>query len=111
VLLSEAIVAAANGRDPATINPIEPAALEALQRDNPAHYQTVRQILHNILKQPESQVPRWLRTTFNATDVRYLRVLLTSDPPKRDLSFTLDDTQYKMRLTLAHDGVKIVPAK
>jgi hypothetical protein len=111
VFLSVTLVSAANARSPATINLNEPGALEALQRDNPAHYQTVRQILDNILKQPESQVPRWLRTTFNANDVRYLRVLLTSDPPKRDLSFTLDDTQYKMRLTLAHDGVKIVPAK
>jgi len=109
--LSVILVSAANARSPATINLNEPGALEALQRDNPAHYQTVRQILANILQQPESQVPRWLRTTFNAKDVRYLRVLLTSDPPKRDLAFTLDDTRYQTRLTLTNEGVKIMPAK
>ena len=111
VFLSVLLVSLANARSPEMRNLNEPGALEALQRDNPAHYQTVRQILDNILKQPESQVPRWLRTTFNAQDVRYLRVLLTSDPPKRDLSFTLDDTRYKTRLTLTNDGVKIMPAK
>ena len=111
VFLSIILVSQANARSPETINLNEPGALEALQRDNPAHYQTVRQILDNILKQPESQVPRWLQTTFNAKDVRYIRVLLTSYPPKRDLSFTLDDTRYKARLTLINDRVKIVPAK
>ena len=111
VFVSVLLVSAAIARSPATIHLNEPGALEALQRDNPAHYQTVRQILDNLLKQPESQVPRWLQTTFNAKDVRYLRVLLTSDPPKRDLAFTLDDTQYKTRLTLTNDGVTIVPVK
>ena len=111
VFLSVILVSSANARSPETINLNELGALEALQRDNPAHYQTVRQILDNVLKQPQSQVPRWLRTTFNAKDVRYVRVLLASDPPKRDLSFTLDDTRYKARLTLTNDHVKIVPAK
>jgi hypothetical protein len=111
VFLSIILVSQANARSPETINLNEPGALEALQRDNPAHYLTVHQILDNLLKQPESQVPRWLQTTFNAKDVRYIRVLLTSYPPKRDLSFTLDDTRYKARLTLINDRVKIVPAK
>jgi len=111
VFLSVILVSQANARSPETINLNEPGALEALQRDNPVHYLTVHQILDNLLKQPESQVPRWLQTTFNAKDVRYVQVLLTSDPPKRDLSFMLDDTRYKARLTLTNDRVKIVPAQ
>ena len=111
VFLSVLLVSLANARSPEMRNLNEPGALEALQRDNPAHYLIVRQILDNVLRQPQSQVPRWLSTTFNAKDVRYAPVLLASYPPKRDLSFTLDDTRYKARLTLSNDHVKIVPAK
>jgi len=94
-----------------TVNLSEPGKLEELQRDNPAHYQKVRKILDSVLIQPESKVRSWMQTTFDARDVRYAPIILTTYPPRRDLSFTLDDTQYLVRLTLTHVQPRMRPAK
>jgi hypothetical protein len=53
-----------------------------------------------VLKQPEAHVPEWVRVTYKAEDVLYPPILLASDPPKRPLSFRLDDVLYRTLLTL-----------
>jgi hypothetical protein len=89
----------------------EPGALEALQRSNPAHYEKARKILEGVLRRPDTDVPRWIQTSFAARDVSYVPVVLTSHPPKRRLSFALDTTRYEAVITLTNVRGDIVPAK
>ena len=89
----------------------EPGALANLELSNPAHYAKVQQILNGVLRQRDADVPRWMRIQFAATDVTYLPVILTSHPPKRHLSFSLDATRYEILLTLTDVRGRIVPAR
>jgi len=77
-----------------------PGALEALALNNRGHYERVRAILSEVQAQPEADVPRWLEARFDARDVAYGALLLTSLPPKRHLSFAIDDVRYHTLLTV-----------
>ena len=88
----------------------KPGALEALQQLNPMHYEKIRQIVTGILQQPDVAVPGWMRTNFDARGVLYSQIEMTSYPPKRRLSFELDDTRYVVVVTLTREG-KITPLK
>jgi hypothetical protein len=100
-------VAAAGG----VVDLDRPGALAALQRSNPTHYDKVRRIMEGVLQRPAVEVPRWIRTTFTARDVRYAPIVLTSHPAKRRLSFALDDTRYEAVVTLTNVRGDIVPAR
>ena len=100
---------ASDSRPGRTINLNKPGALEALQRSNPAHYDKVRKILDRILQKPDAAVPRWIQTNFDAQDVIYRPVLLTTDPPQKRLSFSLDDARYEAVVTITNMRVEIVP--
>ena len=89
----------------------EPGVLEALQRSNPVHYDKIRRILTDILRQPDAGVPRWMQTTFDAREVRFIPVVLTSHPPKRQLSFSLDATRYEIVVVLNNVRGDIVPLR
>ena len=88
-----------------------PGALEALQSSNPAHYEKIRQILVGVLQRPDAGVARWMRATFDARDVRYVPIVLTSHPAKKRLSFSLDVTRYEAVVVLTNMRGDIVPAK
>jgi hypothetical protein len=88
-----------------------PGALDALARDNPQHYRKVREIMAEVQKQPDSEVPQWLRTHFDARDVNYGPLLLVTDPPKRRLSFTIDEVRYRSTVTLTNWKPQRIPAK
>jgi len=81
-----------------------PGVLEALARSNPTHFVVIQRIL-------AEDVPRWLRASFNAQSVIYQPIVLTSHPPKRRLSFTLDDTRYIAVITLTKVTGTVVPLK
>jgi hypothetical protein len=95
---------------PRSIDLDRPGAMEMLARDNPVHHAKIERIIAGVLQRPEREVPRWLRTGFGASDVSFAPVMLTSDPPKRRLSFALDGTRYLTLLTLSHVKGTIVPA-
>jgi len=99
----------------ATAEPIvdlnAPGTLAALEQSNRAHYEKVRRILQDIVDKRDSDVPRWMQTTFAAHDVSYAPVLLTSDPPQRRLSFVLDTTRYNATVTLKNARGTVIPAK
>jgi len=84
--------------------------MEALQNSNPTHYQSVHRILEGVLRQPDAAVPRWMRTNFDAQDVTYVPIVLTSHPPKKRLSFSLDATRYEAIVILTNVRGEIVPA-
>ena len=89
----------------------EPGVLEALQRSNPSHYDKILRILEDVLQKSDAGVPRWMQTTFNARDVKYVPIVLTSHPAKRRLSFSLDATRYEVIVVLTNVRGDIVPAK
>ena len=88
-----------------------PGALEALEQGNPAHYAKVKVILEGIARQRDADVPRWMRVGFDAHDVSYAPIVLTSHPAKRRLSFALDDTRYVAVIVLTHLRGDIVPLR
>jgi hypothetical protein len=107
-LLSLSLAAAAG---PNTVDLNAPGALESLRTGNPRHYQAVTRILSEVLAQPQDRVPVWLHTSFGAEDVRFEPILLTSNPPKKRLSFVLEQTSYEALLTLTDFKARAVPAK
>jgi hypothetical protein len=88
-----------------------PGALEALRLSNPTHYSKVRQILEGVFLHSDAEVPRWMQTNFQAQDVQYGPIVLTSHPPKRRLSFALDAMRYEGTVILTNVRGEIVPAK
>jgi hypothetical protein len=106
-----AVVAAGDVIPGRTIDLDQPGALEALQRSNPTHYETIQQIMDHLPRQPDAEVPHWIQATFHARDATYGPILLTSFPPKRRVSFTLDDTRYEALVTLTNWRGENVPAK
>ena len=110
-LLSTTLLVSAVALAGPTIDLDQPGALQALEQTNPAHYAKVRLILQGVTRNPDSDVPRWVRVGFDARDVSYIPVVLTSHPPKRRLSFALDDTRYEAVIVLSHLRGDIVPLK
>jgi hypothetical protein len=99
-----------------TIDLDKPGTLEALQRDNPAHYEKIHKIMDGLATKPHSKVPGWIQEHFNVRNVSYVNVgcapiLLTTDPPKKRISFTLEGTRYRALVTLTGLKTKIRPAE
>ena len=67
--------------------------------------------MDGVIRQPDATVPRWITVNFNGRDVDYAPVVMTSHPPKRRLSFALDDTRYVTIVTLTNVRGEIVPAR
>jgi hypothetical protein len=106
-----AVVAAGAVIPVRTVNLDQPGALQALQRSNPTHYEKIQKIMDQLLRQPDAEVPHWMQANFDARDATYGPILLTSLPPKRRLSFTLDDTRYEAIVTLTNWLGEKVPAR
>ena len=109
VVLWIGVVVAGDANPVRTVNLNKPGALETLQQSNPTHYEKVRKILDGILQQPDADVPRWIQTSFDARNVSYTPILMTTVPPKRRLSFAMDETRYEAVLTLTKVRAEIVP--
>ena len=107
VLWSAALVCAA---DPVTrsIHLETEQDLARLAASNHAHYLRARQLMAaaNTLCQPGAPKLQYA----GARDISCTLVLLTSNPPKRWLSFTLDDTAYLALVTLTADRPHPMPA-
>jgi len=72
----------------------QPGAMEQLKRQNSRHFAKVERILREAPKQSASSVAGWMRTNFDAKDVRTSPMLKTSYPAQTRISFVLDDTRY-----------------
>jgi hypothetical protein len=110
VLGAALLVSGAAGAGP-TIDLDRPGALATLEQANPAHHAKVKRILEGIARRPDADVPRWLRVGFDARDVDYAPIVLTSHPAQRRLSFALDDTRYVAVIVLTHLRGAVVPLK
>ena len=83
-------------------------ALSAIQHSNPTHYEKIQKILEAVFERPDTDA-RWIQTNFDAQNVSYAPILLTSAPPKRRLSFVIDNTQYQAVITITDNRGKIIP--
>jgi hypothetical protein len=63
-----------------------------------------------VHRQPDPAVERWMRVSFDAKDVSYAPIVLTSHPAKRRLSFALDDTRY-VAVVILPAAATIVPLR
>lgn len=83
--------------------------LARLRATNPDHYARAARLIAaaNRLCQPGK--PQLQNT--DGRDISCGLRLLTSNPPKRDLSFMLDGTRYLARVTITADPPKLFPAK
>ncbi len=88
-----------------------PADLARLRATNPAHSARAEKIMAaaNELCRPQAGAVSYAR--FQARDVSCVDMLLrTSNPPKRQISFTLDDTRYIAMVVVTDDPARLVPA-
>ena len=111
VLTWIAIAAAADIGLRRTVDLDAPGAMERVRAANPIHLDKIVKIIEGVAQQPDSTVPRWLRVNFDARDVGYTPIVMTSHPPKRRLSFALDDTRYEVVVVLTKWGGAVTPAK
>ncbi len=90
-----------------------PGNLEAVQRTNPDHFARIERILDEVPRRltSEQAVATWMRAEFQARNVRYADLIMTSLPPKKRLEFSLDDTSYVKVVTLTGWRSKPTPAK
>ena len=93
------------------VNLNAPGVLQQLERTNPAHHKKVVAILNGVTAQQVTDVPRWLQTTFAARNVTYRPLMFASNPPKRDLSFVLDDTSYQARVILTNITPEVIDVR
>ena len=105
-LTDEAAVASPPSR---TVYLDGPADLARLREVNPGHYARAERILAaaNQLCRP---VPGQLLEALGARRLSCEAELLTSNPPKRQLTFTLDDTRYIALATITDDPPRLIPA-
>jgi hypothetical protein len=111
VLTSVAVATAADIGVRRTVDLDAPGAMERVRAANPAHFDRIVRIIDGVTQQPDSAVPRWLRVNFGARDVGYRPIVMTSHPPKRRLSFALDDTRYETVIVLTNTTGAVIPAQ
>lgn len=93
--------------DPAEIHaPVRldtPEDLENLRATNPDHYARAQRVIAaaNVLCRPSR--PKLLSTDLDSRDVSCGHLFLTSNPPKREITFKLDRTTYIALVTVTAD--------
>ena len=87
-------------------------ALEKLKAERPAHFRAISEVLRVVERVPcgNAEVTS-LEARFDVRDMACNFELMTSHPPKRRLSFTLEGTSYVAVVTLKDTGGKSVPVK
>ena len=94
-----------------TVDLDAPGAIDHVRATNPAHFVKIVKIVEGVVKHADSAVPGWLRVNFDAQDVTYRPVVMTSYPPKRRLAFALDYTRYEVVVVLPNATSVITPAR
>ena len=84
--------------------------LELLRDRRPDHYAKVRAILALAETRPSLDAGRWIEARVGASDVQVLQWRV-SDPPKLQVSFTLDDTRYTAQVVPVLEPARPVPAR
>lgn len=110
-LIGACVTAVIAEEAPRTVYLNGPSDLARLREANPAHYARAERILAgaNHLCRPGSGE---LRKAAGARDLRCAGPLLkTSNPPKSQITFTLDDTRYVALVRVTDDPPRPIPAR
>ena len=102
IAIFSAIITSANAAG-TTSQPIDlnqPGALEMLQTERPEHFRAITEVLRVVERVPCGNAEvRSLEARFDIREMACNFVLMTSDPPKRRLSFALEGTSYVVVVT------------
>jgi hypothetical protein len=87
-----------------------PGALQAIERDDAALYTRIRGVLDAAQAQTCETLPQLVHAQFQATlGTCSTFSILTSFPPKRRISFVIDDTGYSSNVVQVHLDGKLQP--
>jgi hypothetical protein len=87
-----------------------PGALARVQRDHPAHFRAITEILREAPYRKPQGLSGGVRTAFNAKMASAM-LIKTSYPPQARLEFVLDDTEYRALVTLRNVEPSVTPAE
>jgi len=87
-----------------------PAALAELRSTNPDHYARAERIFAAASRLCREGAAQLQYAVADARDFSCGMLLKTSNPPKRQISFRLDDTRYVALVTLSDEAPKLIPA-
>ena len=82
------------------------ADLEQLRKTNPDHYARAVRLMNRAGELCEPGAPKLQNA--DGRDISCAMLLLTSNPPKRQISFTLDDTHYIALVVITDDPARLV---
>ena len=85
-----------------------PAALAQLRKTNPDHYARAMRLMESANSLCRPGAPKLQNA--DGRDISCAMLLLTSNPPKRALSFTLDSTPYVAIVTVTADPPQLMHA-
>ena len=87
-------------------------AMAALARSNPTHHRRALLLLAAAgSARCESDELKRIRVQLDVAGMDCSELLLTSAPPKRRITFTLDRTRYAAVVTLRNADARLVPAR
>jgi hypothetical protein len=114
IALTSTLMASANagGSFEQLIDLNRPGALEQLKLDRPKHYAAIAEVIRIVERVPcENREVETLKARYDITQWACKFMLLTSDPPKRRLSFQLEETRYVALVTLKGTQGRVIPAQ
>jgi len=82
--------------------------LARLRKTNPGHYARAVRLINNANTLCSPGAPKVQNA--DGRNISCAMLLLTSNPPKRELSFTLDDTPYVAMVTVTADRPHLTDA-
>jgi hypothetical protein len=89
-----------------------PEAMAELERTNPKHYEIAKLILASGPKLCEPGAPRVYQLYMGADEITCSNFLLrTSNPPKKQISFELEDAVYIALMVVEGAEPTVIPAK
>jgi hypothetical protein len=89
-----------------------PEAMAELEKTNPKHFAIATQILASGPKLCEAGAPRVYQLHMGADEITCSNFLLrTSNPPKKQISFELEDAVYIALVVVEGSEPTVVPAK
>jgi len=114
IALTSTLIASANagGSSWQPIDLNRPATLEQLKLERPKHYAAIAEVIRVVERVPcENREVETLKARYDISQWACNFVLLTSDPPKRRLSFQLEETRYVALVTLKGAQGSVIPAR
>jgi hypothetical protein len=89
-----------------------PEAMAELKRTNPKHHEIARLILASAPRLCEAGAPRVYQLHMGADEITCSNFILrTSNPPKKQISFELEDAVYIALVVVEGSEPTVVPAK